>query len=454
MHFKWKLIALTGMMMQLLTYAYAQQQPSDTGTTMRFSAKDAVSYALANQYAVRTAKLDELKQLAVNKEVSGLALPQLSASGQFQDNPIIQKQLLDASNFDPTVPKGTLVPFSFGLKYNAVGTVNLNQTLFDPSVLVALQARKTLEELARRGVQKSEVDVKAEVYKAYYNVVAADKALGILQESIARMRKSLDETTQTYKEGLVEKLDVDRLSVQMNNLVTEEVRLRNLRDVGLAALKFQMGMPIRQSLELTDTLGTEEIKAVLDQQQGFAYQNRIEYLLLESQKKANEYNLKRYKLQALPSLSAFGTGGISRQSNQFDYFESELWYGYVSWGLNLSIPIFSGMQRKRKVDQAWIDVKKSELDLENMRNVIDLDQSQSTINLRNNIRTLESQEENMKLAQEVLRMTNIKYTEGIGSSLEVITAETSLLTAQNNYFTALFDAMVSRIDYLKAYGKL
>lgn len=454
MHFKWKLIALTGTMMQLLTYAYAQQQPLDTGTTMRFSAKQAVTFALANQYNVRSAKLDELKQLAVNKEVSGLALPQLSASGLFQDNPIIQKQLLDASNFDPTVPKGTLVPFAFGLKYNAQGTVNLNQTLFDPSVLVALQARKTLEELARRGVQKSEVDVKSEVYKAYYNVVAADKALAILEENIVRMRKSLDETKEIYKNGLVEKLDVDRLVVQMNNLTTQEVSLRNLRDVGLAALKFQMGMPIKQSVELTDTLSTEDIKSVLEEGQGFAYQNRIEYLLLESQKKANEYNLKRYKLAALPSLSAFGTGGVSRQSNQFDYFQSELWYGYVSWGLNLSIPIFNGMQRKRKVDQAWIDVKQSELDLENMRNVIDLDQTQTSITLRNNIKTLESQEENMQLAQEVLRMTNIKYTEGVGSSLEVITAETALLTAQNNYFSALFDAMVSRIDYLKAFGKL
>lgn len=454
MHFKWKLIALTGTMMQLLTYAYAQQQPLDTGTIIRFSAKQAVDYALVNQYAVRNARLDELKQLAVNKEVSGLALPQVSASATFQDNPIIQKQLLDASNFDTSAPKGTLVPFEFGLKYNAVGTVNINQVLFDPSVLVALQARKTLEELARRGIKKSEVDVKSEVYKAYYNVVAADKALSILEENIVRMRKSLDETKEIYKNGLVEKLDVDRLVVQMNNLTTQEVSLRNLRDVGLAALKFQMGMPIKQPLELTDTLSTEEIKSVLVDNEPFVYEGRIEYLLLESQKKANEYNLKRYKLQALPTLSAFGTGGVSRQSNQFDYFESQLWYGYTSWGLNLSIPIFNGMQRRRKVDQAWIDVKKSELDLENMRNVIDLDQSQTSTTLRNNIKTLESQEENMGLAQEVLRMTNIKYTEGVGSSLEVITAETALLTAQNNYFTALFDAMVSRIDYLKAYGKL
>lgn len=453
MHFKWKLIALTGTMMQFLTYAYAQQQP-DTGTTMRFSAKQAVDYALANQYAVRNARLDELKQLAINKEVSGLALPQVSASGTFQDNPIIQKQLLDASNFDTSAPKGTLIPFEFGLKYNALGTVNVNQVLFDPSVLVALQARKTLEELAHRGIKKAEVDVKAEVYKAYYNVVAADKALSILQENITRMRKSLDETREIYKNGLVEKLDVDRLVVQMNNLTTQEVSLRNLRDVGIAALKYQMGMPIKQPLVLTDTLSTDEIRSVLVENESFVYQSRVEYMLLESQKKANEYNLKRYRLQALPTLSAFGTGGVSRQSNQFDYFRSELWYGYTSWGLNLSIPIFSGMQRRRKVDQAWIDVKKSELDLENMRNVIDLDQVRSATTLRNNIKTLESQEENMQLAQEVMRMTDIKYKEGVGSSLEVITAETSLLTAQNNYFSALFEAMVSRIDYLKAYGKL
>lgn len=453
MHFKWKLIALTGMMMQLLTYAYAQQ-PSDTGNTMRFSAKEAVSYALANQYAVRSAKLDELKQLAINKEVSGLALPQLSASGTYQHNPVLQKQFIDVSTFNPDAPKGTLMAVEFGLPHSMMGAVNLNQTLFDPSVLVALQARKTLEELARRGVQKSEVDVKAEVYKAYYNVVAADKALAILQENITRMRKSLDETKEIYKNGLVEKLDVDRLAVQMNNLVTQELSLRNLRDVGLAALKYQMGMPIRQSIELTDTLGTEEIKAVLDQNQGFAYQHRIEYQLIESQKKANEYNLKRYRLQALPSLSAFGTVGTSRQTTKFDFLQSQLWYGYASWGLTLNVPIFSGMQRRRKADQAWIDVKKSELDLENMRNTIDLDQQNASITLRNNIKTLESQQENMELAQEVLRMTNIKYTEGVGSSLEVITAETSLLTAQNNYFTALFDAMVSRIDYLKAFGKL
>lgn len=455
MQFKWKLIALTGTMMQLLTYANAQQQPpAPSLEPVSFSVKEAVDYALVNQSAVRNAKLDELYTIAKNREVSGLALPQVSGSGTYQDNPIIQKQLIDASNFDPSVPKGTLVAFSFGLKYNAVGNLDVNQVLFDPSVLVALQARKTLEDLAHKGVKKSEIDVKTEVYKAYYNVLAADKAQKILTESVLRLEKTLNETRETYKQGLVEKLDVDRIVVQYNNLKSQELRIRNLREVGIAALKYRMGMPIKQPLELKDTLSNEALTAEIQEQDNFNYTTRIEYQLLEAQKKANEYNLKRYKMEGLPSLSAFGQGGVSRASNTFNYFQQQLWYGYVSWGLNLKIPIFSGMQRKRRVDQAFIDVEKSNVALENLRNVIDLDQAQSSTSLRNNITTLQNQEENMKLANEVYKTTNIKYKEGVGSSLEVSTAETALLDSQNNYFNALFNVILSRIDYLKAYGKL
>lgn len=453
MQFKWKLIALMGMMMQFLTYANAQQ-PAVSQEPLRFSVKDAVDYALTHQYAVKTARLKELLTIAQNKEVSGRALPQVSAAGLYQDNPIIQKQLIDASNFDPNVPKGTLVPFAFGLKYNASGDVNITQALFDPSVLVALQARETLEEIARKGIAKSEIDVKADVYKAYYDVVASDKALGILNENISRTRKTLEETREIYNNGLVEKLDVDRLVVQLNNALAEQVRIQNLRELGIATLKFRIGLPVQQRLELTDSLGNDALKAEIQDQGQFNYNNRIEYQLLQSQKKANEFNLKRYRMEALPTLNAFGKGGASRQTNSFDFFQSQMWYGYVSWGLNLNIPIFSGMQRRRRVDQAMINLKQSDLDIENIRNTIDLDQVNSATNLRNNIKTLESQEENMQLAKEVYETTMIKYREGVGTSLEVITAESQLLTAQNNYFSAMYNVIVARVDYMKAYGKL
>ncbi|MGE7773694.1 TolC family protein [Chitinophaga sp. NPDC101104] len=454
MHFKWKLVALAGTMLHAFTCAQAQQQPAVTPETLRFSVQDAISYALSHQYAIRNAKLDELNQLAVNREVSGLALPQVSGTGLFQHNPVIQKQLVDISNFDPNAPKGTTVPIAFGLAYNVLGQVDVNQTLFDPSVLVALQARKTLEDLARKGVERSEIETKAAVYKAYFNVLAADKALGILDSNRVRLNNMLAETREIYKNGLVEKLDVDRLVVQVNNLESQLTRLKQIRETGIVALKFQIGMPVKQPLVLTDTLGNNALKADIQEQNAFTYQNRIEYQLLETQRRANEYNLKRYRLQGLPSLYLFGQGGASRASGKFDYFSSQSWYGYVSYGLNLKVPIFTGFQRLRKVDQAMIAVKKNDIDLEQLRGAIDLEQANSATTLRNNLSTLENEEENIGLAEEVWKTTMIKYREGVGSSVEVINAETSLLMAQNNYFTALFNVIVARVDYLKAYGKL
>ncbi|OMP78323.1 hypothetical protein BW716_15105 [[Flexibacter] sp. ATCC 35208] len=443
-----------GTLLLLIFHTGMAQSPTNTPLApMSLTAKEAVDYALANQATVRNAKLDELIQLAKNKEVSGMALPQLSGAGSFQHNPIVQKQLIDASNFSDTVPKGTLVPFAFGLKFNVLGEVKFSQVLFDPSVLVALQARKTLEELSHRGVQKAEIDVKVNVYKSYYNVLSARKALTILRGNLTTLEKLLGETRETYKNGLVEKLDVDRLVVQLTNLRTEEIKLQNLSEVGLAALKYSMGMPMKQELTLTDTLSLAEIKSAVAVEK-FDYSQRIEYQLLESQKKAYEYDLKRYKYNALPILSLFGTGGVSRASDVFNYFDNQTWYGYVGYGVNLSFNIFTGFQRKRKVDQAFLQVKKTEVSIEDAKLGIDLEQTQSTSNLRNNIVALEAQESNMQLAQEVYNTTQIKYKEGVGSSVEMSNAENDLLTAQNNYFTALYNASVSRIDYLKAYGKL
>jgi len=454
MQAKQKRTGWIGALLLLIFHTGMAQSPTNTPLApMSLSAKEAVDYALANQATVRNAKLDELIQLAKNKEVSGMALPQLSGAGSFQHNPIVQKQLIDASNFSDTVPKGTLVPFAFGLKFNVLGEVKFNQVLFDPSVLVALQARKTLEELSHKGVQKAEIDVKVNVYKAYYNVLSARKALSILRGNLTTLEKLLGETRETYKNGLVEKLDVDRLVVQLTNLRTEETKLQNLSEVGLAALKYSMGMPMRTELTLTDTLSTAEIKSAVAVEK-FDYSQRIEYQLLESQKKAYEYDLKRYKYNALPTLSLFGTGGISRASDVFNYFDKQTWYGYVGYGVNLSFNIFTGLQRRRKVDQAFLQVKKTEVSIEDAKLGIDLEQTQSASNLRNNIVALEAQESNMQLAQEVYNTTQIKYREGVGSSLEMTTAENDLLTAQNNYFTALYNASVSKIDYLKAYGKL
>lgn len=439
--------------MMLWTTASAQSQAPSATDTLSLSARAAVDYAVANQAAVKTARLDQLIQLAKNKEVSGMALPTLTADGNYQYSPILQKSAFDLHNFSDSIPMGTYQYVAFQLKHNVTGEFKLTQVLFDPSVLVALQARKSLEELVSRNVTRAEIDVKVNVYKAYYNVLNARKALNILNENITMFTKNLHDVTVTYQNGLAEKLDVDRLTVQLTNLQTEATKLQNLTEIGLAALKFQMGMPLQQPLLLTDTLSVENVTADLVTDT-FSYASRIEYQLAQTQKEVNEYDLKRYKLKGLPSLSLFGTGGTLRGSNKFDYFQNNMWYGYVTLGVSMNVTLFSGLQRKRQVEQAELNVRKSDVSLENTKLAIDLEREQSATSFRNNVLTLQAQEKNMQLAQNVYSTTQVKYREGVGSSLEVTTAENDLLTSQNNYFTALYNAVVAKIDYLRANGKL
>jgi outer membrane protein TolC len=177
--------------------------------------------------------------------------------------------------------------------------------------------------------------------------------------------------------------------------------------------------------------------------------------MLQTQKRINEYDLKRYRLAGIPTLSFTGAIGTNRASTEFDYFNlNNMWYGYGYVGLDLSIPIFSGFQRKHQVAQAKLNVKKTEIALEGLKQSIDLELSQSRSTLRNNLLSLQSQEENMQLAENVYNMTKKKYEQGVGSNLEVVNAESDLKQAQTNYFSALYDAIIAKIDYQKALGRL
>jgi len=421
------------------------------------SLKDCIDYALKHQPSVKSVLLDQQISDAQNREITGSAYPQISATGNFTDNVVVQKQLIDVSMFDLSgrTPKGTLAPFEFGLPYNAAGSITLTQTIFDGAVLVALQAKKTVEELARKNILETERDVKVNVSKAYYNVLVTREELTDLKGNLQSLQEAAHQTEEMYKNGFAEKLDEDRLSVQLTNLQTQIIAIGNALELGQQLLKFQMGMPITTPVRLTDTLTFDDVRRNLSDTSGFTYDQRIEYSVLQTEKKENEYNLKRYKMAYLPTLNMNIVGGANRGSENFDYLSfNRFWYGYGFIGLNLNVPIFSGGERKSRVDEARLTVDKFQVALEGLRESIDLEQQQASSTLRNDLLAVSSQQANLRLSQEVFNTTQKKFQDGVGSNLEVVEAENDLKTAQTNYFNALYNAMIAKIDYQRAYGKI
>jgi outer membrane protein TolC len=435
-----------------------------------FSLQQCIDYALLHQSQVRAGEVDVKTTIARNKEITGLALPQVSAKGDLQYLPQIPTQfipdfispavygvLIKENVLPPNtkVPEAGLFPVAFGTKYSASGTISVSQTLFDGSILVALQAKKTVEELSRKSLQQTRRDVREAVSKAYYNLIISQKQLALTQTNIDRVAKLLHDTKVMYDNGFAEQLDINRVQVQLNNLQTAHVKLINLLAVSDQLLKFQMGMPLNELLHPSDTLSTAGLAGVLEDSAGFQYDRRIEYSLLQTQKKADEYNLKRYRMAYLPTVSAFMNYGKNAGRSQFDFFDKhQPWFSTWIIGLSVDVPIFDGFQRKYRVQQARLAVEKNDIQLQGLKQTIDLQIAQSRTSLRNDIINLESQQDNMKLAEKVYDASKTKYEQGVGSNLEVINAESDLKEAQTNYFSALYDAIIARIDYQKAIGKL
>lgn len=434
----------------LFSFGFSSLMAQQT-ESYQFSLQQAIDYALKHQANVLNAQIDE--EIAKNKvrETTGIGLPQVSSSFAFQDFLKVPTSLIPGEFFGE--PAGTYVPVQFGVKYQSSVGVDVSQLIFDGSYLVGLQAAKTYKDLSIRNSKRTKIETAVSVSKAYYSVLVSNEQLNLLDANLGRLKKSLFDTEAYYKNGFVEKVDVDRLRVLNNNLETERQNVIRLLDLNTKLLKFQMGMPVDADLKVTDAIERFTLDKEIALADTASYKNRIEFGLLQTQKRLNELDLKRYKSQFLPSLAAFGSFSRSYQNNSFDnlyntYFPTSL------VGMRVTLPLFTSGQRLYRIKMAKLNVQKSENDLNNLKNGINLEITQAKTSYLNGLQSLDNQQRNMELSQEVLRVSKIKYEQGVGSSLEVTTAETALKEAQNNYIKALYDLLISKVNLDKALGKI
>jgi outer membrane protein len=417
-----------------------------------FSIQQAVDYATKNNVQVKNALLDVRIQEETNREVTAAAYPQLSASGSMVYNYKLPISLIPAEIFGG--PPGTFQKLPFGVKWNATGGIQLNQLLFDGQVFVGLQARETVMKFQQKNLEVTEELIKANIYKIYYQLAVSKKQIELLDANIARFEQLFRDTRIIYENGFAEKLDVDKVNVQLTNLQTEKVKALNMIENGMMGLKILMGMPVADELVLTDSISEEQVRDGILEASGFNYSDRKEYQYAELGVKLGEYNIRRYKLSRIPTLSLNGYYNKNAQRNKFDFFGSGDWFDISAVTLNLNIPIFNGFSTKAKIQKAKYELQQSENQRDYLKLSIDNDIAVAKSNYRSAIATLDFQRQNMQLAENVYQQTKKKYEIGTGSQTEINAAQADLKAAQTNYITALYDAIIAKVDFMKATGKL
>ena len=417
-----------------------------------FSIKQAVEYANKNSVQVKNALLDILIQKETNRDITSIALPQINGTASVTDYLDIPTTLLPGQIIGQ--PAGTFVPVKFGTKWTSGAGVSLSQIVFDGQVFIALKARNGTIDLQKTILQITEENIKANVYKVYYQLVLSKTQIELLNANIERLKKLSHDVTVMYDNGFTERVDIDKLTVQVANLQTEKLKALNMIKNGYSGLKLLMGMPVKDSLILTDTLSDEQIKESVLENSQYSYKDRKDYQAMVLTNKLNGLNVRRYKLSQIPTFALVGNYNKQAQRNKFDFFGKGDWYTASYIGLQMRVPIFNGFALKAKTQGARLQLKKTQNQTEALEISIDREAEDAKNNFASAIATMDFQKKNMALAEKVYGQTKKKYEIGTGSATEINTAQLDLKTAQTNYISSLYDAIIAKIDFLKATGKL
>ena len=442
--------------LSLLLVAIVQVGPLKAQTEIKplhsFSLNDCVAYAQKNNVQVKNALLAIEAQVQTNREIAAAAYPTIGTNVGSTDYLKIPTSLLPAQIFGG--PAGTFIPVQFGTKFNANYGANFQQLLFDGQVFVAIQARATSLEMQRKNAAVTEEVIKANIYKIYYQLSASKTQLNILDANLERLNKLAQDAQIMYKNGFAEKLDVDKVNVQLNNLQTEKLKATNAVAIGFMGLKMLMGMPVKDSLELTEIINEQSLNNDVLVENNFQYGQRKDFQYLSTIRKLTDYNVQRYQLSYLPTVSMSGAYSKNAQRSKFDFFEGGNWFTTSLISLNVNLPLFNGFARDARVKRTKIELKQIENQIDALKNNIDNEITQAKLNYMSSVATVQFQKKNMQLAENVYQQTKKKFEAGTGSNTEISAAQTDLVSAQNNFMNALYAALIAKVDLLKATGKL
>lgn len=410
--------------------------------------KDALTYALQNNARVRKAKLDIEGGRYKVQEVRAQALPQLTGNAGLTYNPIIGQLVADFG--------GQAQAIKLGQNWNSTAGVQLSQQLFNQQVFTGLQAARSSEEYYNLTSQLTEEQIIELVANNYYQVLVNREQLSVLDTNIKNVKTVEKVISNQFKNGLARKIDVDRISVNLTNLNTQREQVVNAIVQLENQLKFSMGMPVSNPIELPATELTQATQLpVFADSVNLA--NRTEVKILDTQDKLLSLQRKAYLAEYYPSLSLTGNYTYSSQSDGFDFLSSNaaaIGYGASAIGLTLRVPIFNGFLTRSKVRQANVEILKAKEDRKESVNSLNLAYENAKIQLRNNLNTINAQRKNVELAQEIYRSTQNNYNNGLATLTDLLDTENSLTSSQNSYTQALLNYKIAEIQLIKSNGNI
>ena len=441
----WRNMALGAL---LFAFSITELQAQETVTL-----KQAIEYALQNKAEAQNAKLDVRNADYQIMEAKAGALPKINGVANLTYNPILQSTALDVGAFSGGPSNIQLI--TMGQKWNAGAGVQLSQALFNQQVFVGLKAAKSTKEFYQLNAQLTEEQIIERVSNAYFQVFTIQQKKETLESSYSSTEKARNIIKSLYDNGLAKKVDLDRTNVNLTNISTVLKQQQNAINQAENALKFYMGMPIENKIELVKA-DMEITPHLLDET--VASDERSEVKILNKQRELLQYNKKAVEAAYYPIVNLNANYSWQGLGNKFPLTNGEkngvYWADYSAITLGVNIPIFNGFATKARVEMAQIELDKLDVSIKDTKLSLDLSYQNAKSQIENSLLALENQKANVSLAETVTTNTKNNYQYGLATLTELLEAENALVEAKNNYSNAILEYKIAEIQYYKAKGEL
>ncbi|SFB09912.1 Outer membrane protein TolC [Flavobacterium swingsii] len=430
-------------------------QAQEKKESYSFTLQQAIEHATQNNYSAVNANRDIEAAKHRKWETTTIGLPQINGTVSYLNNLQYTKQGVTGGGAFGGEP-GSVSTIAFGTKHSANAGVTLSQLLFDGSYLVGLQSAKVYLKISENAKLKTNQEIREIVINSYGNVLLADESILIFEKNKVVLEKTLSDTKQIFKNGLIEEENVEQLQITLASVNSALANVKRQRTIAVNMLKLILGINLDSELTLTEKLEelTQKNVDLLLLQEEFKATNNIDYQIGENLQESKRLLLKYEKSKELPSLGAALNYGYNAFENNFNFFsKDQKWNNFANLGVSLNVPIFSSLGTSARKQQAKIALEQATTKLTETEQNLKLQFEKARSDYEFTIEEFATNKTNLKLAERIENKQQVKFKEGLSTSFNLSEAQRQLYTAQQTYLQSMVDVINKKATLEKLINK-
>ncbi len=417
------------------------------------SIEDAVIYGIENNRNLKNAEREIQMAYQERWKTIAIGLPNVSLDLNYLNNLELPTSLIPAEFFGGN--KGDFSEIQFGTEQTAIGSVRMEQLLFDGSWLVGLEYSKIFLATSENFFEKTLLEVREAIVKLYSLVATLNEGISLLENNLENFKKDLYEVTELYKNGFQEKENVEQISITLAQSELSLLQAIKTRDNQINLLKLVLGININDELvlvtSLDDFIGNNVVFA--NSFEDFNTDKNVDIKISQNMFDTKRIEYKLEKSKQLPKISGFVSGTYTGYNNEFNFTDkSQSWFGSSVVGVNLEIPLFNANRMNVSSQKAKIAMEKARANLKEQQEKTQIEVIQKLNDYQLANKSLSVNEQNMNLAISIEDKNSIKFFEGLVSSFELRQAQIQLLDSQQKYLNSVIELISIKTELETLYN--